>query len=275
MGRLAEFVGNARTGKGVAGQFADVLKTVVHVVGDVINFFDKHDRATKTLFQSIVILTAATKGYQAIMWLWGGGSALVRGVMMGIRFLRWEFALLGGAEALATGGLTLIIPAAAAVGVAFGVLIQKTGGVKHAVRTVGDAFKWVGHEAMKFFDFVAKKWGDIPGPVRAALKYGNPISGPLSGAVSLAGHLPHFATGGLSSGGWSLVGENGPEIRYLDRNTRVKPVADLRAGNVNGYDFGHLGEAMAPGVVHTEVKIDRKVVGEAWNTYVRDKRARR
>jgi hypothetical protein len=108
--------------------------------------------------------------------------------------------------------------------------------------------------------------------LNANTPFGNQIDlGPLHFKI------PELASGGtITSGGYTLVGERGPEILRLPTGAGVAPMRPARASsavpNVGGVD----GPSMAGAMFHFEipVKVSNREIGRAVGDYVAERTAR-
>lgn len=153
-------------------------------------------------------------------------------------------------------GIPLIGWALAAIAVLI-VLERKFGFIQRGVEYLWDTFKrfraWVTGNKISWDDFLP----DMPG-------FRMPFSSPRTN-----GPFQGMATGGaVTMGGAFLVGERGPEVAMLPRGSAVTPLS----ASSGGIDMPGFPEYIE---VHSEMKIDQKVLGKSVTKYRLDKKARR
>lgn len=143
----------------------------------------------------------------------------------------------------------------------------------NSVKTkVGDVWKWVTDKSQKVVNF----FKDMPGKITRATKgMFNGIKDAFKsainviirgwnnlkftiGKISVLGktvfpgvtintpNIPQLAHGGISSGGMTLVGENGPEMVHLPSGSHVKSNPDTMSNRGNGGDQRVILEFAAP-----------------------------
>lgn len=303
---LRKFIDEGQRGKGVAGALLEVYHGLGVILGTVYGFLSKHKEITKLLTYTVLGLWAAVKLYNISMAVWVAGNGLARGVLMGMRLIRWEFAALtvameaNPAIALATAFAVLAI-GAGILGYKLGMLINEHGGLK---AVAGGAIDWVRHKWNQFIgffasipgrikgaisglasiiihpfkvslDWIENKWHKLPGPLRHF------ISDP-SGAISGLGsgvHIPGLAMGGEvyhGAGAW-VTGERGPELNsFTGSKVRVQPLTS--GAQVKPVNWQNVGEQVGDSrdiTIRVPIHIDRRQIGEAMTSYISDKRARR
>jgi uncharacterized membrane protein len=109
---------------------------------------------------------------------------------------------------------TLIMVIGGPIGIVVGLIAKHWKQIKHAA---SNAAHFVAHIWQVAFDKIKHAASDT----KHFLLHYTPL-GLLNRATEML-HLPHFAQGGVSMGGLSMVGERGPELVNLPRGASVIP----------------------------------------------------
>lgn len=88
--------------------------------------------------------------------------------------------------------------------------------------------------------------------------------------------IPMLATGGTATaGGWSIVGEKGPEMRYMPAGATVVPLGRRERAQVASPGMGAQLAADAGGTIVVQSVLDGRVIGESVARHGRREAARR
>lgn len=155
-------------------------------------------------------------------------------------------------------------------------------GALKAARFLGNAFKsmgqWIGKAASGLYNLgksivtkIVEGIKSAPGAILNALKSLLPSSGVFGKALRSASGVLGMASGGVvTQSGWSWVGEQGPELRYMPRGSAVVPQSAIAAPLPSNLSLGGGSSNM---VAH--VYLDRKKIATAIADTAKDEVARR
>ena len=223
---------------------ATVVGTLAGWVVKITNFFTQHAAAAEVLRDALLAAGAVIAGMLVasfIAWAVAAGAAAIAtiaatwpiiaiiaaftAVILVIKLVVTHWTQITAALTSFKAELGVV---AGDVGAFCGTVLGAIGGLAGGILGWFEALpsqvaKAIGQMMQAVVNAVKSGAGAVGQAVSNIPVLGGLASGEVNAAGSILSHLPHFAAGGTSAGGLSLVGEAGPEVVSLPAGSRVHP----------------------------------------------------